>query len=183
MKILKTLLPYIIIVSLFVYFFFNKSTNTITKYIPGDTVFTSVTIDSMIPYDTIIYDVDTLWLHDTVNTHSTDTVYVYNDFFKMYNYEIDTNISEVDINTKISITQNRLYNYEINTQNNRKTSVIMTKDNNFGIGIIAGRDLFSPVISYEFSNHNIGLGYNFVNPGMTIMYQYKFDINNIFKKE
>ena len=180
---MKSFLPYVIIAGLVAFLFFNNKKESVTTYIQGDTVYSTVIIDSLVPYEVITYNTDTLWLHDTINTESTDTVYVYNDFFKMYNYKLDTTISEMNIVTDIKITQNRLYQYKIQAKNNRKTSIITTKDSNFGIGVVVGVDFLSPTISYEIKGHQFGLGYNFVNTGMTLMYQYKFDAKNIFKKD
>lgn len=142
---------------------------------PGDSVFTEIIKEVPVPYDTIIYDIDTLWLsQDTIKL--TDTVFVYNDYFKMYSYK-DTikNDSSMTIVRNLQITQNKLYKEQYFTKNNRKTELIMTKDNSFGVGIIVGAQLTAPIVSYEFKNHQIGAGYNFSNSGVVFMYQYKFD--------
>lgn len=154
---------------------FKSKKNTVTEYLPGDTTFVNVNIPIPEPYDTIIYDTDTINLPGRTDTIIiVDTHYVYNDYFKMYSYKIDTTINEVDIISDIKITQNRLYNYGIRTQNNRKTVILKPEMNNFGIGIIAGVDLISPVFSYEFNHSQIGIGYNLYNSSPILMYQYKF---------
>lgn len=156
-------------------FSFNSKKNIVTKYLPGDTVFSYIEVSIPEPYDTIMYNTDTLWLpgeNDTVKI--TDTVFVYNDYFKMYEYKIDTSSDEIDIHSEIFITQNRLYKYKINTKNNRKTEVLMPRRNRFGVGVIAGVDIMSPVISYEFNKHQVGVGYNVLSSSPVFTYQYKF---------
>lgn len=156
----------------------EPGTNIKVVEVPGDSVFTEILIDNPIPYDTIIYDTDTLWLAaDTVKI--TDTVFVYNDYFKMYSYN-DTikDDSSMTIVRDLKITQNKLYQEKYYTKNNRKTELIMTKDNSLGIGMLIGANLTAPMASYEFGNHQIGAGYNFNNPGAVVMYQYKFSLKN-----
>lgn len=167
-------LALIILLSIIV-FNSKRGASIITRTIPGDTIYSVITNEIPVPYDTIIYDIDTLWLvADTIK--STDTVFVYNDYFKMYSYN-DTikNDSSMTIIRDLQITQNKLYKERYYAKNNRKTELIMTKDNRFGVGILAGVSLISPVISYEFKNHQLGLGYNVSNSGVILMYQYKFD--------
>jgi len=72
----------------------NPNIDIIT--IPGDSIPYEVEIIKPVPYDTIIYMWDTLQLAgDTVFLH--DTIKVYNDYFKMYSYKVDTNVSDVDV--------------------------------------------------------------------------------------
>jgi len=147
----------------------------IIERIPGDSVFTTITVDSLIPYDTTIYDTDTLWLPgDTVGIH--DTVFIYNDYFKMYNYKVDTTISEVNIMANSQITQNRLYKQTFDIKNNRQTTIVNVPRNQFGVGGVIGLNLAAPVLTYQFKNNEVGLGYNFVNKGLVLQYQYKFSI-------
>lgn len=151
----------------------SKKINNIIVNIPGDSVYTTITIDSLIPYDTTIYDTDTLWLPgDTINIH--DTVFVYNDYFKMYNYRVDTVVSEVELSAISSITQNRLYKQSFDIKNNRQTTIVNLPRNQWGVGGLVGFDLAAPVLSYQFKNNEIGLGYNFINKGVLLQYQYKF---------
>jgi hypothetical protein len=175
MKIERVIWIVLIVAVAIVAFNFKSKKNTVTKYLPGDTIFTSVNIPIPEPYDTIIYDIDTIILPGAIDTIKiTDTVFIYKDYFKMYAYKVDTTIDEMQISSNIKITQNRLYKYNISAKNNRKTEVLMPRVNSFGVGMIAGVDLIAPTISYSFKNHEIGVGYNLQNSSPIISYQYKF---------
>lgn len=170
-------ITYIIIILTLALYSIQKSTNCVEyKTIKGDSISYKVIVEKPIIHDTIIYDKDTLWLvGDTIKMY--DTVFVYNDYFKMYQYKLDTNISNVDVNINSFVTQNRLYGQELNIKNNRETTIV-TNDlgYKFGIGMIVGKNEVSPAISYQYNRNNFGLGYNLVNGGILIKYEYKFNI-------
>jgi len=44
------------------------------------------------------------------------------------------------------------------------------------IGIVGGKQLLAPTISYKYSKHQFGVGYNLSNGGLIFKYDYKFKI-------
>lgn len=154
-----------------------KWPNTSVKIetIPGDSIPFNIIIEKPIPYDTIIYVYDTLQLAgDTVFLH--DTIKVYDDYFKMYAFKIDTSAQDVDVSINSLVTQNRLYKQNISILNNRETKVVTENNKSFGIGGIVGKGVSAPTISYLYKSHDIGIGYNFTGGGLLLKYEYKFSI-------
>lgn len=146
--------------------------------IPGDSIPYNIIIEKPVPYDTIIYDTDTLWLAgDTVKI--TDTVFVYNDYFKMYNYKVDTLVSEVNVSINSQVTQNRLYRQDISILNNRETKIISDQSNLMFIGMSLGDKVILPEISYLYKNNGISIGYNIYNNSIVFGYKYKIHINKL----
>lgn len=148
-----------------------------TIEIPGDTIFKTITKDSLIVDTFEFYNTDTLWMYDTI--FKNDTVFVYNEFFKMNKYN-DTiqNDSSITIIRDISITQNKIYQESYFTKNNRPVSIINSIDvkNRFGTGGIVGLDIIAPKVSYEYNNHEFSVGYNFVGGWVVFEYERKFNL-------
>jgi len=167
---------YLIVITALIFGWLKWPLNSVTiETIPGDSIPFNVIIEKPIPYDTTIYDTDTLWLPgDTISIH--DTVFVYNDYFKMYNYKVDTLVSEVNVTINSQVTQNRLYKQNISILNNRETKIISDQNNLMSIGAIVGPNILAPTISYGFNKHEVGFGYDLDNKGFLITYEYKFKI-------
>jgi hypothetical protein len=146
--------------------------------VPGDKIIDTVKI----PYDSLIYNIDTiyntdtLWLHDTTFL-PTDTVAILADYFNMVSYDsiLLRNDSSITNWVRLNITQNRLYDITGYSLNNRKQVIISEDDNSLNIGGLVGNKLFAPTISYQYKQHNIGVGYNVVNNGFLLKYEYKLN--------
>jgi len=170
---------YILVILALVYGLFLTSNNKDIEYIqiPGDTVFNEIYRDSLKVDSVYEYNTDSLWLHDTVFS-VVDTNKIVEEFLKMNVYN-DTmqDDSSMTIISNLSITQNRIYKYNLYTKNNRKSVIIRPNNNmNFGIGGIVGYKIFAPTISYQFKHNQIGLGYDLYNKGVVLSYQYKFKL-------
>ena len=182
MKLIERII-YIIIIAALGYFLFQKPKPIIEyKTIKGDSIPYEVLIshDSMIYTDTGSYNVDTLWLHDTLYL-PTDTAAILADYFNMISYDsiLLKNDSSITAWVDLNITQNRLYNIKGYFLNNRETSIIVEENNKFDIGMVVGQSLFAPTASYQYKHHEFGLGYNFMNNGFLLEYKYRF--NNVSK--
>ena len=184
MKSIERILAIIIVIGILVFAFTRKSQiHTVIKEIPGDTVFTSVNI----PYDSLIYVFDTIievkWLHDTAFL-PTDTAAILADYMKIISYDSiaiqdDTSMT---IWAEAKVTQNRLYKFNAHTKNNRITTIVNnyhTKDY-IGIGGVIGPNITAPMASYQWSKHEVGVGYNFNsdNKGVMLKYEYKIPFKN-----
>jgi len=167
---------YLIVIAALVFGWLKWPLNSVTiETIPGDSIPYNVIIEKPVPYDTIIYDTDTLWLpSDTISIH--DTVFIYNDYFKMYNYKVDTLVSEVNVTINSQVTQNRLYKQDISILNNRETKIISDQNNLISVGFVGGKEILAPTVSYQYKKHQVGIGYNLQNNGIILKYDYKFKI-------
>lgn len=184
MKSIERILAIIIIIGILIFTFIKKpEILTVIKEIPGDTVLIKVKI----PYDSLIYVFDTItktnWLHDTAFL-PTDTVFIVEDYNKVISYDSIAiqDDSSMTIWANAKVTQNRLYDFNAFTQNNRKTTIInnyQTK-NYIGIGAIVGVGITAPVVSYQFQKHEFGVGYNFNSDNSGIIFKYEYKIP--FKK-
>ena len=172
MKDLERFIYIAIIISTLI-FAVTRVSNVEYKVLSGDTIFSEIVIEKPIPYDTIIYKYDTVQLAgDTV--FLKDTVFVYNDYFKMFSYKLDTITSEVNVSCETFITQNRLYKQSFNIKNNRETSFIVENKNTFGVGITVGRNILAPSLSYQINQHEFGIGVDIYSKSPLIKYEYKF---------
>jgi len=114
--------------------------------IPGDSIFTTVIKDSLIPYKIIEYDTvnnwDTLW-------KNIDTATLVAEFLKTKLY-IDTaiNDSSMTVIVKDSISRNTLLGREYYLKNNRETQIINTYLYNQD-GIYLGGEFSTKSISLE----------------------------------
>lgn len=151
----------------------KPSERIVVNTIPGDTIKTTIYIDKPIPYGTIIYNTDTLCMHDTISIK--DTIYVYDDCFKMYAYNVDTTVSDVNVKVNSLITQNRLYRQDISILNNRKTAVVEEDNNGIIVGGVVGLRSVIPTISYQYNKSIFGFGYNLYDGGIVLQYGYKFN--------
>jgi len=170
---------YLIIIAILMYVSFTRTLlkQTIVT-IPGD-----IKIDTVkVTYDSLIYRIDSIpydsitWLHDTVFL-PTDTAKILTDYFKIISYDSISlrNDSSITNWIRVKVTQNRLYEVKGYSLNNRKTSII-EDHNNLGIGAIVGKQLVAPTISYQFNQHQFGIGYNVVGSGLVLQYEYKFKL-------
>lgn len=172
----------LLIVCIVLYFTKSPEFSTKTVVIPGDSIPYEIKIpyDSLIFVDTGTYSVDTLWLHDTAFM-PIDTAAILVDYFKVISYDSIPvqNDSSMTIYANARITQNRLYNFNVFAQNNRKTTIINNyqQESFIGIGAVLGRNMFAPTVSFQRKHHEVGVGYEIYNGAFLVKYQYKFPFN------
>lgn len=178
MKTFERIFYIVALIGMFVFYNTREpKTNIVTKIVKGDSI---PYVDS-ISYDSLVYIIidnsttDSIWIHDTLFL-PTDTNAILADYFKTISYDsIELrNDSSITNWVDVAITQNRIKYIMGYSINNRATKVVFKQDYRFGVGVIAGVDILSPVASYKFNNHQIGLGYNIMNPGPVLTYEYKF---------
>jgi len=184
MKLFERLIYIGIIISLFYLFVAKKSTSIVE--IPGDTKIDTVEVsyDSLVYVYNDVYNTDTLWLHDTIHSLS-DTVFVYNDFFKMVEYDsiLLKNDSSITAWVSAKLTQNRLYEIKGYFLNNRTTTNIIEENYPYGIGGTIGVGITAINGSYLYKQNEFGIGYHFYNEnkGFLLHYERKFKLKKLFK--
>lgn len=170
---------YVIIVICAIIFAVTRVPEIEIKTIPGDTVFNIITKDSLIVDTFEIYNKDTLWMYDTIIKN--DTVFVYNEFFKMNKYN-DTiqNDSSLTIVRDLWITQNKAYKETYFTKNNRQTTIV--NQNNcpksyITVGANLNKYSFPIMIGYEKNNNEFKFGLDIFNKNApTVGYNHKFKL-------
>lgn len=180
MKNFERIFYIVALFSMFVFFNMKEpKTNTIIEVAKGD----SITYVDSIPYDSLVYEIidnsriDSVWLHDTLFL-PTDTSAILADYMKTIKYDSVLLRNDTSITNWVSIdvTQNRIKNIIGYSLNNRATAIMIKQEYRFGVGGIAGINIVAPTVSYRFKNHQFGLGYNLLNPGPILIYEYKFNL-------
>jgi hypothetical protein len=175
MKNIERIIFISIILCLLFFLFKNKKLEQIV--INGSTKIDTIYFsrDSLIVKNSVLYNHDTLWMHDTLWL-PTDTVAILADYFKMISYDsvMLKNDSSITAWVDIKLTQNRLYGISGYFINNKETVIYNNNYNGLYTGVIAGKGIMAPVISYKYNKHMFGVGYNLDNNGILIEYKYKF---------
>lgn len=168
-------------------FYPKKEVKVITKTdtIKGDSIPYMVRVEIPVKIDSIVYYRDTIY-------KDLDTGEIINEFFSLldkYNASVfynDTlkNDTSAFIFLSEEIKSNKVKNRNVIFANKRLTKIenttIEQKANNIGIGVLGGKDVFSPsliVIDNKRSFTYYG-GYNIVNKTVNLGVFYNFKLKN-----
>ena len=164
------------------YKYVSKSPDYIVIHdtIAGDSVFVSKTIYKPYPYEVLVYDTDTIQIPADTAELVKRYKAIYSRLYTSKTY-LDTvkNVSEVDVVSSLTISQNSVDSLKIYVKNNRPTAInttVITNEVTFKAGVMAGYKSVTPIISYKVNNKFNALGgYDIYNKSfqLGVMYNIK----------
>lgn len=142
----------------------SKDSSPVVEIIPGDTIFTIINKDSLIPYKEIDYD--TITKYDTI-WKDIDTATIIAEYLKTRIY-LDTIIDDTSMTVIIrdSLSRNMLLNRISKLKNNRETKIINNysyNQNGFYLGGELGLKHISIEADYIYKSNIFELGIKNIN--------------------
>lgn len=167
--------------SIITYKLVNNKPNIVTTIIPGDTVFTTVSIPTtkLVPYKVEVPKHDTLYITNNIDSLKKEYTDLYDAYYTSNSYRDTAKIdSSAEVIVSIKVKENTVESLEIGLKNDRVTVINTTVVNNekkYGIGAMVGLKSIVPMMTYTLSNkYNIVGGYEVYSKSPQVGIIYKF---------